>query len=262
MLRRLGLVFGFGLALAIGGSSVALAQAPGQGPPMPMAIDLAKVTAGSWAEYSMVMGQLPPMKMRMALVDKTAAANVVETIVEGGMMAAAGKMVMQMTLAPGTEGAVKKMVMRLGAGDPMDMPVELSGSKPFTKPNPKTLVGTETIKVAAGSFKTKHYRDKTPQGDKIDFWVSESVPPLGLVKIELEQKNNPQIKGKLQFDLTGTGKDAKPLVTKPAKPFDQAALMQQMMGASGAGAGAGAPPGNAKPAAPPAPPPPPPATKK
>ncbi len=140
---------------------------------------------------------------------------------------------------------MKKMVMQLGAGDPMDMPVELSGSKPFTKPNPKTLVGTETIKVAAGSFKTKHYRDKTPQGDKIDFWVSESAPPLGLVKIELEQKNNPQIKGKLQFDLTGTGKDAKPLVTKPAKPFDQAALMQQMMGASGAGAGAGAPPGNA-----------------
>ena len=121
------------------------------------------------------------------------------------MMAAAGKMVMQMTLAPGTEGAVKKMVMQLGAGDPMDMPVELSGSKPFTKPNPKTLVGSETIKVAAGSFKTKHYRDKTPQGDKIDFWVSESAPPLGLVKIELEQKNNPQIKGKLQFDLTGEG---------------------------------------------------------
>ena len=121
----------------------------------------------------------------------------------------------------------------------MDMPVELSGGKPFTKPNPKTLVGSETIKVAAGSFKTKHYRDKTPQGDKIDFWVSESVPPLGLVKIELEQKNNPQIKGKLMFDLTGTGKDAKPLVTKPAKPFNQAALMQQMMGASGAGAGPG-----------------------
>ena len=71
------------------------------------------------------------------------------------------------------------MVMQIGAGDPMEMPVEMTGSKPFTKPNPKTLVGSETIKVAAGSFKTKHYRDKTPQGDKIDFWVSESVPPLG-----------------------------------------------------------------------------------
>ena len=209
----------------------------------------------------MTMGTLAPMKMRMALVTKTPAANVIETSVEGGMMAAAGKMVMQMTLAPGSEGAVKKMVMQLGAGDPMDMPVELSGGKPFTKPNPKALVGSETIKVAAGSFKTKHYRDKTPQGDKIDYWVSESAPPLGLVKIELVQKSNPQIKGKLLFALVGTGKDAKPLVTKPAKPFDQAALMQQMMSASGASAGGGAGAG-AKPAAPPPPPPAAPAPKK
>ena len=122
------------------------------------------------------------------------------------MMAAAGKMVMQMTLAPGTEGTVKKMVMQLGAGDPMEMPVELSGSKPFTKPNPKTLVGSETHQGRRRDrSRPKHYRDKTPQGDKIDYWVSESVPPLGLVKIELDQKNNPQIKGKLTFELTGDG---------------------------------------------------------
>jgi hypothetical protein len=261
-MSRFGLAFAF--ILCVGGPTVAFAQSPGQGPPMPLALDLAKVSAGSWADYTMTMGTLPSMKMRMALVAKTPAANVIETSVEGGMMAAAGKMVMQMTLAPGTEGAVKKMVMQLGAGDPMDMPLELSGGKPFTKPNPKALVGSETIKVAAGSFKTKHYRDKTPQGDKIDFWVSESAPPLGLVKIELEQKNNPQIKGKLLFDLVGTGKDAKPLITKPAKPFDQAALMQQMMAASGAGAKPGAAPTGHQPAPPPAAnqPPPPPAPKK
>jgi len=192
--------------------------------------------------------------MRMALVAKSPAANVVETSVEGGMMAAAGKMVMQMTVAPGMEGSLKKMVMQLGAGDPMEMPVEMSGGKPFTKPNPKNQVGSETIKVPAGSFKTKHYRDKTPKGDKIDFWISESVPPFGVVKIEVDQKSNPQMKGKMMFELTGMGKDAKPAITKPPKPFDQAALMQQMMGASGAGAG---PRPGAKPAAPPAPPPPP-----
>ena len=38
--------------------------------------------------------------------------------------------------------------------------------------------------------------------------------------MEAEQKKNQEIKGKLMFELTGTGKDAKPLVTKPAKPFD------------------------------------------
>ena len=53
------------------------------------------------------------------------------------MMAAAGKMVMQMTLAPGTEGTVKKMVMQLGAGDPMDMPVELSGEQALHQAEPQ-----------------------------------------------------------------------------------------------------------------------------
>jgi len=258
-MSRFGLGLAFASVLCVGGSSVAFAQSPGQGPPMPMALDLSKVPVGSWADYTMTMGTLPSMKMRMALVAKSPEANTVETSVEGGMMAAAGKMVMQMTVAPGMEGALKKMVMQLGAGDPMVMPVELSGGKPFTKPNPKNLVGTETIKVAGGSFKTKHYRDKTPQGDKIDFWISESVPPFGVVKIEVDQKSNPQMKGKMMFELTAMGKDAKPSVTKPPKPFDQAALMQQMMGASGAAAGGG--PG-AKPAAPPAPPPPAPAPKK
>jgi hypothetical protein len=256
--------FGFVLALAVftlgvGSSTVAFAQQPGQGPPMPLALDLAKVPAGSWAEYSMVMGQMPPMKTRMALVAKSAAANVVETTVEGGMMAmAGGKMVMQMTLAPGAEGNIKKMIMQVGTADPMEMPAEMTDKKAFTKPNPKTLVGSETVKLAAGSYKTKHYRDKTPQGDTIDYWVSESVPPLGLVKIVVDQKSNAQIKGKLTFELAAMGKDAKQAITKPAKPFDQAALMQQMMGGAGphggAGPGAGPAPGAGaagKPAAPP-----------
>jgi hypothetical protein len=253
---RLGVAFG--LALCLGGSTVAFAQAPGSGPPMPIAVDLAKVPAGSYADYAMVLGQLPPMKMRIALVAKAANANTLETIIEGGMMAAAGKMVMHMDLAPGAEATPKKVVMQLGANDPMELPVEMTGGKPFTKPNPKSLVGSETVKTEAGSFKAKHYKEKTPQGDKIDFWVNDTALPLGLVKIELEQKNNPQIKGKLKFELTGMGKDAKPMVTKPPKPFDQAKLMQQMMAASGGGGGApaGGTPGGAggaKPAPAPAP---------
>ena len=54
---------------------------------MPIALDLAKVPVGSWADYTMTMGQLAPMKMRMALVAKTPAGNIIETSVEGGMMA-------------------------------------------------------------------------------------------------------------------------------------------------------------------------------
>jgi hypothetical protein len=168
------------------------------------------------------------------------------------MMAKAGKMAMHMVLAPGADFPVKKVVMQLGAADPMELPVEMTGGKPFTRPNPKSLVGSDTVKVPAGSFKTKHYREKSPQGERFEYWVSDTAPPFGLVKVEVDQKNNPQIKGVLGFQLVSVGKDAKPLVTKAPKPYDQAVLMQQLMAASGAGGG-GAAPGAAKPAPAPAP---------
>ena len=231
-----------GLFLSLCGSTVALAQQPGQSPPMPMAMDLAKVPPGSWADYTVTMAQYPPMKLRMSLVARTPAGNVVESAVEGGMMAMVGKMVIQMTLSPGAEGTLKKSIMQLGANDPMEMPSAMTGTRPFVKPNPKGLVGSETIKTEAGSFKTKHYRDKTPQGDKVEYWVNEGVPPFGLVKLEVDQKSNPQIKGKSLFQVTAMGNDAKPRITKPAKPFDQAALMKQMMGAAAGGAGPGGAP--------------------
>ena len=69
-----------------------------------------------------------------------------------------------MTLAPGSTGNVQKLVLQVGANDPMEMPVEGAQAHQFAKPDPKTLVKEETIKVAAGSYKTKHYHDKTPAG--------------------------------------------------------------------------------------------------
>jgi hypothetical protein len=243
-----------GLFLSVCGSTVALAQQPGQNPPMPMAMDLAKVPPGSWADYTVTMAQYPPMKLRMALVARTPAGNVVESAVEGGMMAMVGKMVIQMTLSPGAEGTLKKSIIQLGANDPMEMPAEMKGTKPFVKPNPKGLVGSETIKTGAGSFKTKHYRDKTPQGDKIEYWVNDTVPPFGLVKVEVDQKSNPQVKGTSTFLVSAMGKDAKSSITKPAKPFNQATLMQQMTaGAGGAGTGGAHKPAPAPPAQAPAP---------
>ena len=69
-----------------------------------------------------------------------------------------------MTLAPGSDGTVQKMVLQVGANDPMEMPVQGAQRKQFAKPDPKKLVKEETVKVAAGSYKTKHYHDKTAAG--------------------------------------------------------------------------------------------------
>jgi hypothetical protein len=236
-MSRLLAVIGLFSALLV--PAVAAAQAPGQGPPMPMAVDLAKVPVGTWASYSMAMGQLPPMTTKMALVGK----GIIETTVEGGIAAAAGgKMTLQMTLAPGGEkdGKVQKMVMQMGTADPVELPVS-GHQQHFSKPNPATLVKEESITVKGGTFKTKHYRDKTPAGDTVDYWISEKVFPLGLVKMESEQKQNPAIKGPIKIELMAVGKGEKQAITKPAKPMDPA-MMQQMMGAGRQGApGAAAP---------------------
>ena len=51
-MSRFGLVLALVVStLGVGSSTVAFAQQPGQGPPMPIAVDLAKVPVGSWAEY-------------------------------------------------------------------------------------------------------------------------------------------------------------------------------------------------------------------
>jgi hypothetical protein len=260
MLRAPLLHFG-ALALTLSVTAFATsaqAQQPGQGPPMPIAVDFGKVPVGSWSEYEVSFGGTPPMTSRMALVAKGTAGNTIETSVQGGMMAmVGGKMVMSMTLPPGAEkaGRVSKLVMQMGTADPMEMPLENGQDRQFTKPDPKRLVGSEKIEVRGGSFKTKHYREKTAAGDTYDFWVNDGVLPLGLVKLSGEQKANPAMKGGFKFELLARGKDAKAQITKPAKPFDQGALMKQITGGGpGAAPPAGAPQGGAAPAGPGAPP--------
>jgi hypothetical protein len=222
------------------GSASALAQAPGQPPPLPMAVDLKKVPVGAWAEYDMTVGKLPPMKSRMALVAKSADTNTLEMIMQGGMLSMAGGKLTMQTLVEADqakEKPVKRVLMQIGDNDPMEMPIDSKQQTQFHKPNPKSFLKDETIKVAAGTFKTKHYRDKTPGGDPFDFWVSAEVPPFGIVRVEAEQKHGaPQAQGPVKFELTGLGKDAKMTVTKAPKPFDQGQMVGQLMG-GGKGSG-------------------------
>jgi hypothetical protein len=245
----------------------ALAQMGPQMPSTPMAVDLRKVAVGSWAEYSMTMGPMA-MKMRVALVARDAGSNTLESILEGGAVAAmGGKVGMKMVLAAdptNSDRPVKQMVMQIGALDPMEMPLNMpgAGAQKFEKPDPKKLVGTEQVKVGAGTFTAKHYRDQNASAT-IDMWISTDVPPLGVVKVNSAPKPgaklpNGQPMPPMAMELTGRGADAKPSMTKPAKPFNPAMLMGggPPPGAGG-GAGPGAVPGaGAGPAGGGAPPPP------
>jgi hypothetical protein len=220
------------LGVAAWAPTAALAQMDSQ-PPMPMVVDLKKAEVGTWASYSMSMAQIN-MTAKFALVGRDASSVTMETTMEGGMMAMmGGKMTVKMVRDPDPTNAakpVKQVIMQLGDQDPMLAPDNMPAQK-FNKPDPKTVVGKETIKVAAGSFKTTHYRNKTAQAN-VDLWVSEDVPPMGLVKLVLEP--GAQQPG-MTMELQSSGKGAKPTITKPAKPFDPKAMMGGMTPPADAG---------------------------
>lgn len=235
----------FLIPLALAGASFAHAQGVGM-PSTPIGVDLRKVPVGSWAEYAISAENTPGMKGRFALVSRQKNDHTMEMAMDGGQLAMmGGKMTIKMVMATqGNESQVKQAVMQMGTNDPMEMPTNAPNAQAakFSPPDPKSLVGSEEVKVAAGSFKTQHYRTTTPQGHVVDVWLSDKAPPIGLVKMKSTPKagsTNPmgQPIPASTFELAALGKGAKPTITKPAKPFDPAALM-----------GGGRPPAGAPPA--------------
>jgi hypothetical protein len=93
-------------------------------------------------------------------------------------------------------------------------------------------VGKESVKVAAGTFPTRHYREKSAAG-AMDVWVSDEAPPFGIVKMRGSASQGGDVTYPLTFELAARGKDAKPVITKTPQPFDQAVLMNQMNHAVG-----------------------------
>jgi hypothetical protein len=270
-----------GLLLLIAASAivpaVAHAQMRGGGGgglgPMPVGVPLDKVPVGTWAEYTVKRGDQPARKLRQALVGREAGAYVLESRTEG----ANGNVITHVVVDPDPtkEGGVKKVVMQMGTGDPMEMPAPGAGggggggpdgnrgggrggagAARFAKPDPKKLVGKETLKVAGGTFQTEHYREQGQRGGTIDYWIAKDAGPLGLVKMDVDRPagGNGQGGGKSTVELAARGKGAVAEVTKPAKPADPEAL-RQMFGNRG---GRGGPDGQRGPgggeATPPAPP--------
>jgi hypothetical protein len=223
MLRRTLLALTIGAALAPSSASAQMSPQP----PMPMVVDLKKVEIGSWTSYSMTVGQMT-MTAKLALVARDASSATMETSMEGGMMAMmGGKMTVKMVMDPDPTTAakpVKQMILQVGDKDPMLAPDTMQAQR-YSKPDPKTLVGQETIKVPAGSFKTSHYRNKTEQGT-VDVWVSEEAPPTGMVKMTTSaMQASAQPIPPMAMELSAMGKGAKSTITKAPKPFDPQLMM-------------------------------------
>jgi hypothetical protein len=109
-----------------------------------------------------------------------------------------GEMVMkQLMVTGGDKPQIKRMIMQTPGRPPMEMPMGMMGGMgqrgqgpgrgPGQGPGqgdstPGEKVGTETITVPAGIFECVHYRKQEPRGT-VDVWISDKVPPYGMVKM-------------------------------------------------------------------------------
>jgi len=172
----------------------------------------------------MSMGSIS-LTSRWALVARDASSNTVEMTTKGGPVAK--PMVLRMVLpADPTSGEKPKkpMVVQFGNDAPMLAPPDTPTQR-FQRPDEKNLIGKEEVKLAAGGFQTTHYREKNAMGT-VDVWVSDAVPPLGLVKVLTTPdvgKNAPDAMKipPATMELAAIGKGAKAVITKKPRPYDE-----------------------------------------
>jgi hypothetical protein len=219
------------LALAVLLPGIARAQPP---PPIgaspALLCDLKHATPGTWADYDVAVTAGPAatsLKVRWAFLARDAASSTLELTVDKPA-ALGGKVVTRMVLMPDPIGAAKpfkRIVVQQGSGEPLDIPLEMPGlpAQKFQNPDPKKLVDRPTIKVAAGTFVTNHYRDVLPDST-VDSWLTDEVHPLGVVKIVSTPRADAEGPGgkplpPVTMELTARGRDARPAITRPPRPF-------------------------------------------
>ena len=100
-----------------------------------------------------------------------------------------GEMVMkQLMVTGGDKPQIKRMIMQMPGRPPMEMPMGMMGMGQHGQgtgagdTSPGEKVGVETITVPAGTFVCDHYRKQEPHGT-VDVWISDKVPPYGMVKM-------------------------------------------------------------------------------
>jgi len=192
-------------------------------PRMPSAGKFEEVPLGKWADYEETYLDAVTIKERVALVAREGDIVTLETTTETGR---ADKTVFVTAFAASQEVGWRatRNVFQVGDADPMESPAIAPAHQPYPVVDPKKLVGTEMIKVRAGSYRAKHYRYRTPYGELVDYWIDDSVAPIGLIKLEAEQKQHAGFRAGFKFELVAVGSGAIAQVTKPARPFDAALL--------------------------------------
>ena len=194
-------------------------------PRMPAAGRFEEVPLGKWADYRETYLGAATIKERVALVAREAEAITLETTTE----TRPGDRTVFATVFAGKDESwrVTSNVFQVGDEQPMEAPAAGPAQQPYPSVDSRKLIGTELVSVRAGLFKARHYRYRTAYGERVDFWIDDSVAPIGLVKLEAEQKQHAGFTGGFTFELVETGSGAIPQITRPARPFDATWLQRR-----------------------------------
>lgn len=194
---------------------------PGMLPKKVFPMELKEVTAktkvGSWVEYSTKdIDKKQRFTWRIALVGKEGKNKKWwEYVLTWGRL----RSVIIKVLIESTKhdpAKVKKMIWKPAGHQAVYLPVE-KGKKMMELYSPRfkgkvKKVSTGPLTVVGGTFKSDHFKAKDRRGRKIQFWVSEGVPVIGLVKL---------LSPGMRLELVKYGQNAKSMITeKPGKlPF-------------------------------------------
>ncbi|MGQ9638582.1 MAG: hypothetical protein ACUVQ9_10845 [Thermodesulfobacteriota bacterium] len=176
-----------------------------------------KPVIGGWSEYQITSKREGSMKMKIAIVGKEGDAYWYETVMEGGKQ---GRTIMKMLVSgnPEDQKNIKRIIVKQGNEPAMEMPVQMMGQSTKGQGQTGKVIdkGTETIKVPAGTFKTKHSQYQDAEG-LVDTWMYKDVSPYGMIK---------SVSKDTEMVLTAYGTGAKTLITETPQKFEMPQMPQ------------------------------------
>ncbi|HTT67880.1 MAG TPA: hypothetical protein VMF70_07625 [Gemmatimonadales bacterium] len=197
--------------------------------------------AGAWARYRLEGGRENGATVRMAIVGSEAHGDTTYLWVEmaahgfrmGGPRSGGGGDTITMVnkmLVPGIGpgmAAPREVVMKLGSGPAMVMPISQAGSR--SAPGSDALrdcrnakvLGWESVTVPAGTFRALHVQNENGRGDS---WVVPDLP-FALVRMGTGHGANDST----QMVLLAHGSGARSEITETPRPYDPRLFMQMMM---------------------------------
>lgn len=189
---------------------------------MPSARGVWNPVVGSGAAYQIESKREGKSEMEFAIVGTETVAGKAGHWMEMAFKGKEGLMVMKsLNVMDANSIQVKRMIMQPPGEEPMEFPMNMAmmggqrGNQSADIRNDAVLVGTETITTPAGTFECQHYRQKDGSAD---VWVSEKVPPYGMVKMVSKDTT---------MTLTRVITGAKSRITGTPKKFDPMEMMRR-----------------------------------